>query len=44
MKKFAYNQPEAEMVLLQEDDVICTSLAIKDVVEIDDEGIPKTTW
>ena len=45
MKKTAYTQPMAEMVLLQEDDVIRTSLTkVIDATNIDDAGIPKTTW
>lgn len=45
MKKIAYTQPAAEMVLLQEDDVIRTSLTkITIDVSIDDAGIPTTQW
>lgn len=43
MKKIAYTQPEAEMVLLLEDDVIRTSLTKEmDAVEID--VVPTTKW
>ena len=44
MKKIAYTQPAAEMVLLQEDDVIRTSLTKVTDASIDDAGIPTTKW
>ena len=43
MKKIAYTQPEAEMVLLLEDDVIRTSLT-KVMGEVDIDLVPKTQW
>ena len=43
MKKIAYTQPEAEMVLLLEDDVIRTSLT-KVMDEVDINLVPKTQW
>lgn len=46
MKKFAYTQPEAEMVLLLEDDVIRTSFnSLAD--DVDDQGnsiLPSVNW
>lgn len=45
MKKIEYTQPAAEMVLLQEDDVIHTSLTKVTIdASIDDAGIPTTKW
>ena len=43
MKKIAYTQPEAERVLLLEDDVIRTSLTVNSI-EVDISAVPKTTW
>ena len=45
MKKIAYTQPEAEMVLLLEDDVIRTSLTNGGTIAMDDIGAnQKTQW
>ena len=45
MKKIAYTQPEAEMVLLLEDDVIRTSLINGGTIAMDDiDANQKTQW
>ena len=44
MKKIAYTQPAAEMVLLQEDDVIRTSNLNKIMDEISIDLVPTQTW
>ncbi|MBO5293791.1 MAG: hypothetical protein J6B71_00875 [Clostridia bacterium] len=44
MKKIAYTQPMAEMVLLLEDDVIRTSNLNKITDEISIDIVPTKTW